>query len=91
MLITEQKLVYLIEECSEVIKVASKILRFGSDDFNPDTNIRNSDALRDELCDLQAVLELFEVDPDFMDQAIEAKLDKLEYFEPLERLMTEEI
>lgn len=47
----------LIEECSEVIQAATKIKRFGLNNWHPDTKRKNSDHLLDEIMDLGMVIE----------------------------------
>lgn len=52
-------LVHLIEECSEVIKASTKILRYGPDSYHPDSPQRtNIDDLINEVSDLDAMLEI---------------------------------
>lgn len=49
----------LMEECGEVIQIASKMIRFGLDDFHPKTgNIQNYQLLTNELNDIRGVIEL---------------------------------
>lgn len=91
MQITERNLVYLIEECSEVIHAASKILRFGSADFDHHTNFENAATLTQEICQLQAVIELFDIDEEIMNRLADDKHEKLDYYKPLERLQDEEV
>jgi hypothetical protein len=57
---TEHILTCLIEECSEIQKVAAKALRFGLDDHAPDSEISNSEDIALEICDLIAVIEMLE-------------------------------
>ena len=48
-----ERLFYLIEECGEVIKAASKVLRHGYNSTNPDDpGPDNRDMLQDELSDV---------------------------------------
>jgi hypothetical protein len=49
-------LVILMEECAEVIKVASKMLRFGKEDCEPGTNITNVTELGLEVGDLMTMV-----------------------------------
>lgn len=76
-----ERLVLLIEECSEVQHVASKILRFGYDGANPSDNIRNRYLLERELGDLFAVIKLMkersDIDRDMIDRAMKSKYLKL--------------
>ena len=48
----------LQEECGEVIMAVSKIFRFGLKQGNPETGISNKDALQEELCQLEAMIDL---------------------------------
>jgi len=54
-------LTVLIEECSEVQKIACKALRFGLDDANPASKITNLDDLTHEINDLLAVIKLLKI------------------------------
>lgn len=58
MKIKEHLLVCLTEECAEIIKVASKALRFGLEDGYPGETLTNHQALHNEINDLKGVLEL---------------------------------
>lgn len=82
--ITEANIVYLIEECGEVIQAAGKLLRFGSSEHDPRTNITNKEKLKQELCQLVGIIELFDIDDEEMDAIIEEKYNKLDKYEPLE-------
>ena len=55
---TEHLLICLSEECSEVQKAVSKILRFGKDNHNPETMVANSAKLQNEFTDLMGTVEL---------------------------------
>lgn len=81
--------VKLIEECSEVQKCATKILRFGENSFHPDDEkqIKNSEKLADELADLVVVLEVISkeilevkdaLDSDIIEKSAKARMEKLE-------------
>jgi hypothetical protein len=73
----------LMEECSEVIKCASKILRFGLR-RNPYTGALNRDALESELGDvgaLMAALEQYDVIEIDIDNVAVATSDKLHALE----------
>lgn len=49
----------LIEECSELIQIISKIKRFGLDNYHPDTpNISNKEKLIQEMGDVLCLLEI---------------------------------
>jgi len=53
-----QNLVILMEECAETIKVASKILRFGIDNFSPSEDKLNFEVLEQEIGDVQAMVDI---------------------------------
>jgi hypothetical protein len=73
-------LLRLIEECSEVTKVACKSGRFGADYTNPATGKPNSYELKQECADLTVVMDAATVttDQEFLDfrSAKRAKLDE---------------
>jgi hypothetical protein len=54
----EHLLVCLAEECAEVAQTATKALRFGLDDTDPERNIRADARIGQELNDLLAVVEM---------------------------------
>jgi hypothetical protein len=54
----EYLLVCLQEECAEVIHAVSKALRFGLEDVKDD--VSNINYIRQELVDLQAVMDMLE-------------------------------
>ncbi len=54
-------LTILQEECAEVIVAASKLLRFGLGNTNPDTKVINTTELGLELGDLQHMMRRVEV------------------------------
>jgi len=84
----EYLLITLMEEASEVIKVASKMLRFGDDNFHPTSGEgTNREKLQDELNDVFGVVALLQ-DENIIDEKtlqgskIYAKKAKvLKYFE----------
>lgn len=49
----EQILDLIIEEASEVIQAATKIKRFGKNNYNPETGVNNTRQLRQEIADLK--------------------------------------
>lgn len=82
----EERLYLLIEECSEVIKCATKILRFGYDSINPyapheGTNLNQ---LQLEMGDIQAVQRLMFANADFDYNAVvsrsASKYEKLQTY-----------
>jgi len=56
----EKGLIHLIEECSESIKISTKILRFGQHSHHPndETKTPNRNLLIQELGDLQVAIDL---------------------------------
>lgn len=70
----------LQEECSEVIRAASKMIRFGEKGISP-SGQTNAEHLEEELGDLQAMIQLLH-DYDIVsftniDEHAEAKMEKL--------------
>ena len=56
---TEHLLTCLIEECSEIQKVAAKALRFGLNDHHPDIpGVTNAEDITRECADMIAVYEM---------------------------------
>jgi NTP pyrophosphatase (non-canonical NTP hydrolase) len=68
----EERLTLLIEECSEVIKCATKVLRFGYDSINPyaPQDGTNLNQLQLELGDLFAIKRLMANNEDIDVKAI---------------------
>jgi len=60
---SESHLVQLMEECAEVIQAASKYLRFGKYNFDPndDNSKYNCEHLRNEILDLYTVIRVLEL------------------------------
>ena len=83
---TQHLLTCLIEECSEIQKDACKSLRFGLDDMNPRTEVKNRQAIAMEINDLLAIVEMLEedsiVDLDLIGdrKAIDSKKVKVEHY-----------
>lgn len=79
-----ERLVLLIEECSEVQKQACKILRFGWKDIHPITKVDNKTILEEELGDLDAVIDLFHLNGEIsiskISEAYQKKQEKLKKF-----------
>lgn len=48
----------LMEECAELAQAASKAIRFGLSDHNPETGIKNIEQLEMEFNDLLGIIEL---------------------------------
>lgn len=59
-------LIRVIEECSEVIKVACKVQRFGWTNYNPNDPEKrmNIDLMRDEISDVIAAFQNIEKEMD---------------------------
>ncbi len=79
-----ERLYLLIEEASEVIKAATKILRHGYDSYNPDgTGSNNQQDLQRELNDFEAVHQMMveesDVSPHLEIAISNARLRKLTY------------
>jgi len=55
---TQEALTILMEECAEVIYIASKSIRFGLEDTHPGTNIVNKDALIQEIADILVLKDI---------------------------------
>lgn len=75
---TDHLLTILIEECSEVQKVACKALRFGLDDTNPATRNTNWAELEHEVNDLLAIIRELGLEDNLKDQA--KKMAKVNYW-----------
>jgi len=75
----EELLVILMEECSEVIQEASKMIRFGDTD---------SDRIEKEIGDLLCMIELLSeyemIDPSILEDHIQSKRDKLREWSSLQ-------
>lgn len=71
-------LILLIEECGEVIKAATKCIRFGFDADHGTGYGRNDHVLSQECGDLQAVIEALPLDWHILNRAYAAKLEKAE-------------
>lgn len=72
------------EECAEVIQAISKIMRFGWDDYHPETGISNRCSLERELADLIVMITLLkdtgELDLHAMERFKMLKLEKLKLY-----------
>jgi NTP pyrophosphatase (non-canonical NTP hydrolase) len=79
---TREIILILSEECAEVAKEVSKIMRFGPDQIKPGKDKTNIEVLQEELGDLLAMIELL-VDKDIgvttegLELAKKAKFEKL--------------
>jgi NTP pyrophosphatase (non-canonical NTP hydrolase) len=79
---TREIILILSEECAEVAKEVSKIMRFGPDQVKPGKDKTNIQVLEEELGDLLAMIELL-VDKDIgvskegLEVAKKAKFEKL--------------
>lgn len=74
-------LICLAEECAEVTQLASKCIRFGTENIAPGQTVVNRNRLAGELNDLLGVLEALEQEGVKLDvpnkEAIAAKVDKI--------------
>jgi NTP pyrophosphatase (non-canonical NTP hydrolase) len=79
---TREIILIMSEECAEVAKEVSKIMRFGPDQIKPGKEKTNIQVLEEELGDLLAMIELL-VDKNIgvtnegLDLAKKAKFEKL--------------
>lgn len=79
---TREIILILSEECAEVAKEVSKIMRFGPDQVKPGKDKTNIQVLEEELGDLMAMIELL-VDKNIgvskqgLNKAKKAKFEKL--------------
>jgi NTP pyrophosphatase (non-canonical NTP hydrolase) len=79
---TREIILILSEECAEVAKEVSKIMRFGPDQIKPGKDKTNIAVLQEELGDLLAMIELL-TDKDIgvtvegLELAKKAKFEKL--------------
>lgn len=79
---TREIILIMSEECAEVAKEVSKIMRFGPDQIKPGKEKTNIQVLEEELGDLLAMIELL-VDKDVgvtnkgLELAKKAKFEKL--------------
>jgi hypothetical protein len=82
-------LVILAEECSEIVKTATKSLRFGLNDCEPGQPESNARRICLECADLQGVLEMLvessrtlklATESVNLEEAIKAKKEKVEEF-----------
>lgn len=74
----------LIEECSEVIQRATKLLRFGAKEIQPGQPLTNSERLSLEIGDLNTMIdeckELGLVHPEYVLEGEVRKQDQLKKF-----------
>jgi hypothetical protein len=71
----DDKLVLLIEECSEIIKAATKCLRFGYTRNQPGYGI-NDEVLAQEIGDLLGVVDALPLDQDLIKMCRDRKIAK---------------
>lgn len=80
----EHLLILLMEEAAEISQRASKALRFGLDETQPDQELTNEERIVQEVTDLTAVIELLKtegVDLSCHDlAAIDFKKEKIERY-----------
>lgn len=79
---TREIILILSEECAEVAKEVSKIMRFGPDQIKPGKDRTNIQVLEEELGDLLAMIELLTdknvgVTVEGLELAKKAKFEKL--------------
>jgi NTP pyrophosphatase (non-canonical NTP hydrolase) len=79
---TREIILILSEECAEVAKEVSKIMRFGPDQIKPGKDKTNIQVLEEELGDLLAMIELLTdknigVTVEGLELAKKAKFEKL--------------
>ena len=79
---TREIILILSEECAEVAKEVSKIMRFGPDQIKPGKDKTNIQVLEEELGDLLAMVELLTdknigVTKNGLELAKKAKFEKL--------------
>jgi len=79
---TREIILILSEECAEVAKEVSKIMRFGPDQIKPGKDKTNIEVLQEELGDLLAMIELLVdknigVSKEGLELAKKAKFEKL--------------
>lgn len=77
--IDNDDLILLIEECSEVIQAATKIIRFGAENYYQDGK-RNDEELVQEIGDVFAVVERMNVPQNTLAAAIDRKRAKLKIY-----------
>lgn len=73
----DEKLVYLIEECSEVIQAATKCLRFG---YDIDHNVgygNNKDYLSREIGDVLGIIANLPLNTEEVNKARNTKMDRV--------------
>lgn len=82
-----ERLVLLAEECAEVVKTATKLLRFGKTAMHPsyeNTKINNMVELYKEIGDLLAVLDLMtesgDIDKKLVAGFVASKRERLDNF-----------
>lgn len=90
MKVNENLLVTAMEECAEVQQAISKCLRFGLDNYNPDTKIKNKSDVICEFIQLTAVIEKLQDDgvlPRLSDVGVkQVKEDKLKNVEKYQEM-----
>lgn len=83
-----ERLIFLIEECGEVIQAATKIMRFGWDSYHPNDAAKttNRTLLFREITDLEGCVELLRLlkdtphrDAEAVDLASRKKLQRARY------------
>ena len=72
----EHLLVCLTEECSEVIQVTDKGLRFGTSDGYPDEDVTNAYNIVKEYIEITAVMDML-LDEGFLPQLSNDQVDEI--------------
>jgi hypothetical protein len=79
MLTRDEKLVILIEECSEVIKAATKCLRFGWSGNHPEYGV-NHEVLAEEVGQFLALVDVLNLDQKIIETQRKGKIRKAEHY-----------
>jgi NTP pyrophosphatase (non-canonical NTP hydrolase) len=81
----------LVEECTEVMQLASKSIRFGLGSYSPydEKKISNSQKLTQEINDVYAILDLLKekygIDTNRNEEMISIKKEKVKYYSTFSR------
>lgn len=79
-----RKLDRMQEECLELAHIISKVRRFGMCDYNPNNGVKNSEALFQEIADVQVTIEQviseLNIPEDFLEHCRFKKREKIKEF-----------